>query len=119
MSKDKKASIEDMFASKPLVEVAQPRQAVETPKKPTRQQDRTVGRYDMPKWVKAEILAISQNYKAPASGLASLFLKHAIEAYHRGEIEVEPHLTDTDSLKFLYGIDVGDKSEGLLSDNDD
>lgn len=117
MSKDKKATIENMFGSKPAVEVAQPKQSDEKPKKAPRQQDRTVGRYDMPKWIKAEILAISKGYKAPASNLASVFLKHAIEAYHRGEIEIEPLLTDTDSLKFLYGIDVGDKPDGLISDD--
>jgi hypothetical protein len=114
MSKDKKATIESMFESKPSIEVAQPNQ---TEKKAPKQRDRTIGRYDLPKWIKAEILAISQSYKAPASNLASLFLKHAIEAYHRGEIEIEPHLTDTDSLKFLYGIDVGDKPSNLISDD--
>jgi hypothetical protein len=65
------------------------------------------GNYDLPSDMLDEIRAISAKWKAPASGIAELLLKNGLEAYRQGLIEVEPHLTPTESFKYLYGIDSG------------
>jgi len=74
-------------------------------KKPQKKQERSRAQYDVPKGLTEEISQISKKYKCPASGVAALFLVYGLEAYKRGEINVADFLTETESLKFMYGVD--------------
>jgi hypothetical protein len=105
MSKDKN-KLQDIFGSKaPAEEVQETPKPKEKPKKPPRKQIRNKGQYDLPREMIDEIKSISAEWKAPASGIVELLIKLSLDSYRRGEIDIEPHLTTTRSLKYLYGID--------------
>ena len=84
-----------------------PVKADDKPKKPPRKQERNRATYDLPPGMIAEITALSEEWKASRSAIAELFLKVALDAYKAGEIEIEPKLFRTASLKYLYDIDSG------------
>lgn len=81
--------------------------AADRPKKAPRKQERNRATYDLPPGMIAEITALSEEWKASRSAIAELFLKIALDAYKRGEIDIEPKLFRTASLKYLYDIDSG------------
>lgn len=90
-------------AAKKVAPTAEPNR----PKKSPRKQDRNRATYDLPPGMIAEITALSEEWKASRSAVAELFLKLSLDSYKRGEIDIEPRLFRTASLKYLYDIDSG------------
>lgn len=103
--RDRPNQLEKIKQTAAVVSKEQKKDNAQTPR--TGKQKRTRGQYDLPKGMTDEIRKISVEWKAPASGIAEIFLFYGLQAYKRGEIDIEPYLTETESLKFLYGIDSG------------
>ena len=102
MSKSDKNRIKNLFGSQ---DDGAETKNLSRSKKAAKTQGRSRAQYDVPKGLTEEISQISKKYKCPASGVAALFLIHALEAYKKGEIKIEDYLTDTASLKFMYAVD--------------
>lgn len=76
------------------------------PKKTAKKQKRIRTSYDLPDGMREELRDIGYGYRTSASSVVTYFLADAIKRYKAGDLPIEPHLIESESLKFLHDIEV-------------
>jgi len=78
--------------------------------KRARDKARSKATYDLPAAIKEQVEQIAGEYRIPKSQLVAFLLDHALRAYARGEIDLQPHLRPSRVPRFEMFLQLPDTS---------